>query len=243
MTYAFSPRGFLGRPLKLLGADEDGPLRGNDVIALQTACGLSEQDTDGIFGRQTHDAVKALQSMLNIKVDGISGPGTEKAYCLFILTSVGRGVPAGLPRGIIEGESGYRFGAQSPTYVRSGVLKADLGAVQFSTSESDEEAVLRALDPAQGIARLCSHLQDKRAEYYDASFVARHRERERIAGWLACGSWNAPAWTDVWAKRGPDDSFLQVRVTLQDGSPGTREQWIRNYVRSKLAYVESWHVN
>lgn len=239
MTYPFHPRGFLGRPLHLVEADEGGPLKGNDVIALQEACGA---EPDGVFGPRTDAGLRGLQSDLEIKVDGISGPGTERAFCLATLLTVSKGIPPGLPRGIIEGESGYRLGAQSPTYVRSGVLKADLGAVQFSTAQDDEAAILRALNPREGIARLAAHLRDKRAEYYDAAFVKRHRERDRIAGWLACGSWNAPAWTDVWASRGPDDPFLQRQVTLQNGLPGTREQWIRNYVSSKIAYVVTWQV-
>lgn len=240
MTYAFYPRGFLGRALSYVPRSDGGPLEGNDVIALQEACGLSQ--LDGVFGEQTDGALRALQTMLRVKVDGVCGPGTERAYALHILDLASGGTPGGLAQGIIEGESGYRLGAQSPTYFRSGVLRADLGIVQFSTPQGDPAAIARALDAAVAISRLCEHLRTKRAEYYDAPFVSRHRERSRIAGWLSCGSWNAPAWTDVWAHRGPDDPYLQRTVTLLDGTPGTREQWIRNYVASKIGYVESWSV-
>jgi len=240
MTYPFYSQGFLGRPLRLISAEDGGPLRGNDVIALQEACSLAR--VDGVFGQDTDKALRALQASLGVKVDGICGPGTERAFCLHALELFSNGVPEGLGQGMIEGESGYRFGAQSPTYIRSGILRADLGVVQFSTPQGDPAAIDRALDVSVSISRLCSHLREKREEYYAAPFVSHHRERSRIAGWLSCGSWNAPAWTDVWAHRGPDDPYLQRTITLQNGTPGTREQWIRNYVASKIGYVESWDV-
>lgn len=238
MTYPFYPKGFLGRPLRLVEADEGGPLRGNDVIALQTSCGI---ERDGVFGRKTDIALRALQGMLGVKVDGVCGPGTDRAFCLRVLLHAAPSdLIAELVQGIIEGESGYRPGAQSPTYIRTDGRRADLGAVQFSTLEADESSVLRALDATAGINRLCQHLKEKRNLYLISKFVAQHRTPERIAGWLACGSWNAPAWTDVWAARGPDDPYLQRTVTLQNGTPGTREQWVRNYVASKIGYVTSW---
>lgn len=240
MIYPFITKGTLGRGLRLLGEEDGGPLRGNDVIALQTACGLAKRD--GVFGPTTDKALRALQEMLGVDPDGISGQATERAYCLKSIDRHDTGVVHGLPRGIVEGESGYRFGAQSATYTRDGKLKADLGAVQFACFSGDEVTILRALDPNEGVSRLCSHLRDKRALYLDEPFVKKHRERVRIAGWLSCGSWNAPAWTDTWAENGPDDPKLQVIVTLQDGTKGTREQWIRNYVASKIGYVTSWEV-
>jgi len=242
MIYAFHPAGFLGRPLSLVPADDGGPLKGNDVIALQTACGLPLEDRDGVFGRTTDAALRALQTRLGVAVDGVSGPGTERAFCLRAIDRHDEGVVKGLPRGIVEGESGYRFGAQSPTYFRDGRLKADVGAVQFATFSGDEPAIRRALNPDEGVSRLCTHLRDKRAQYLNEAFVRNHREPGRIAGWLSCGSWNAPAWTDVWAKHGPDTPFLQVIIRLQNGELGTREQWIRNYVASKISYVDSWQV-
>lgn len=241
MSYPFITQGFLGRPLSLVAVEDGGPLRGNDVIALQTACGMA--DKDGVFGQQTDKALRGLQKVLGVAVDGISGPGTERSYCVRAIALREQGVPHGLARGIVEGESAYRLGAQSPTYTRNNVLRADLGAVQFSTPQGDEAAILRALDATRGIDHLLKHLRDKRAQYFDEAFVAGHPQRTKIAGWLACGSWNAPAWTDVWAERGPNDAFLQQTVTLQDGvTKGTREQWVRNYVGSKIAFVTTWEV-
>lgn len=240
MTYPFIPSGFLGRPLRLVSEADGGPLKGNDVIALQEACDLLERD--GVFGKQTDQALRILQSRLGIAIDGVAGPATDRSYCLRRVSLHDDGTPPGLARGIIEGESGYRLGAQSPTYVRNNETHADVGAVQFSCAQSDEARILRSLNADQGIAILCQHLRDKRTEYFDAAFVKQHDQRTRIAGWLACGSWNAPAWTDVWSKKGPDDPYLQVKVTLQDGTTGTREQWIRNYVSTKIAYVSTWQV-
>lgn len=242
MTFAFYPKGFLGRPLHFVEASEGGPLRGNDVIALQLACGLTGQDADGVFGQRTDQALRILQSLLGVAADGIAGPATERAYCLRQIGRNDEGIPPGLPRGILEGEAGYRLGAQSPMYERNGIWRADLGVTQISTVETDAGAVILALNAAHAIASLCDRLRHKRAAYYDATYVSEHPERARIAGWLACASWNAPAWADVWAKEGPKNPYLQIAVTLQNGTKGTREQWMRNYVSTKIAYVTTWQV-
>ena len=56
--------------------------RGADVKAMQKAMNLMGFDVgkaDGIFGRGTLKAVKAMQSKLGLKPDGLVGPGTRKA--------------------------------------------------------------------------------------------------------------------------------------------------------------------
>ena len=56
--------------------------RGADVKAMQKAMNLMGFDVgkaEGIFGRGTLKAVKAMQSKLGLKPDGLVGPGTRKA--------------------------------------------------------------------------------------------------------------------------------------------------------------------
>jgi hypothetical protein len=234
MIYPFAERGFLGRALKL---DEDDHMRGNDVIAWQYHLGVR---ADGDFGQRTHEGTLVFQRTAGLKEDGIVGPATFQAGCLHHIDVMGGGVVAGLPRGMVEGESGYWMGAQSPVYFRNGERRADLGLVQFSTLLSDEAAVRRALNVPEAVLRLCEFLREGQAQYRRGAFVKFHRAPERLSWWLACGRWNAPAWTDIWAERGPDTAELQKLVTSPMGTLITREQWVRNYVASKIAYVEDW---
>ena len=55
----------------------DSPLlRGNDVLALQTALGLPEAQRDGIFGQGTRRALVEFQRRNRLLADGIAGPAT-----------------------------------------------------------------------------------------------------------------------------------------------------------------------
>lgn len=234
MIYPFPEEGFLGRALKLVEGDH---MRGNDVIAWQYHLGIR---ADGVFGPATHGGTLVFQHTARLKEDGIVGPATFKAGCLHHIDAMSGGVVKGLPQGMVEGESGYWMGAQSPVYVRLGVRRADIGLVQFSTVLSDEAAVRRALNVPEAVLRLSAFLREGQAAYRVASFVRHHDTPEKLSWWLACGRWNAPAWTDIWAQRGPDAPELQVLVRQANNVLITREQWVRNYVATKIKYVEDW---
>lgn len=67
---------------------------------------------DGVFGPASEKAVKAFQASAKITVDGIAGVGTQTALGrrAIIGPSDEQNLPAGLLRGIVEGESGYAIG-------------------------------------------------------------------------------------------------------------------------------------
>lgn len=235
MIFPFPSGGFLGRGLKLT----DPPMRGNDVIAWQYFLGITP---DGTFGQNTQTKTVAFQKNMGLTADGIVGPVSFRSACLLLIEGAHEAVPDGLAQGMIEGESGYWMGASSPTYMKDGIRKADVGVAQFQTTLSDEGAVRRALNPPLAIVRLCDFLREGQAAYRTASYVRKHAAPERLSWWLAAGRWNAPAWTDIWAARGPKDPALQVLVRGTDGSLITREEWVRRYVASKIIYVEDWTV-
>lgn len=55
------------------------PMRGKDVAALQRALGFSPEHIDGIFGKQTDHAVRALQRQAGMTIDGKVAPDTLNA--------------------------------------------------------------------------------------------------------------------------------------------------------------------
>ena len=71
-----SPQEF--HPLRVLFLTTP-PMRGEDVIALQRALGIPPDRTDGIFGRETDQAVRTFQRQRGIAVDGKVEPTTLHA--------------------------------------------------------------------------------------------------------------------------------------------------------------------
>lgn len=235
MIYPFPAGGFLGRGLKYDPAEP--VMSGNDVIGWQYHLSVK---ADGVFGPRTAEATEAFQRTMGLDADGIAGPASMKAACLQRIAASDSGTPPGLMKGMVEGESSYWVGAQSAVYFVKGIRKADLGAFQFQTTLSDEEAVRRALNLPEGADRLGAWLIEGYDTYRPAAYVRRHRTPEKLAWWLACGRWNAPAWTDIWAARGPNDPALQVVVEHPFFGFITREEWVRRYVASKIIYVTAW---
>lgn len=235
MIYPFPDSGFFGRALRYKPDEE--LMSGNDVIGWQYHL---VEEPDGIFGEQTRTATLAFQRTMDLVQDGVVGPVTMRAGCLQRIKASNSGTPLGLMKGMVEGESGYWMGASSPVYFRNDIRMADVGAVQFATRLSDEAAVRRALNVPEAMDRLGQWLIDGHDGYRFASYVRRHATPEKLAWWLACGRWNAPAWTDIWAAHGPKDPELQVIVKHPRLGFITREQWVRAYVADKIVYVTDW---
>lgn len=225
MSFPFPSGGYRYRTLRM----GDG---GWDVVALQYALGLKAPN--GHFGETTLSRVIAAQRRLHLTDDGLVGPLTQRELCLEILwpLQLQYGTPRGLSRGMIEGESGYLLGNQSITYVRNGVLRADLGACQLSTPLHDEDAIRRALDPHHSISRLVHRLRGGGASpgepYGFDDFHGRPAvgTNNRKAWWLACAGWNAPAYA-------VDGSFARASDFEQ--------AWMDRYVHSKFGYAEAWY--
>lgn len=56
--------------------------RGTEVKTLQSTLsekGYNTKGVDGMFGYNTHQAVRSFQKSKNLAVDGIVGPATQKA--------------------------------------------------------------------------------------------------------------------------------------------------------------------
>jgi len=57
-------------------------MRGDDVRRLQLALGFTEQEADGVFGKDTYEAVRDFQSAQGLTADGKAGPATRAALGL-----------------------------------------------------------------------------------------------------------------------------------------------------------------
>lgn len=76
-----------------------GMLRGDDVASLQRqlgALGFDAGRVDGIFGPQTHDAVRVFQRNVGLPEDGICGPGTVQLLRRYTAKITGTVLVAGL---------------------------------------------------------------------------------------------------------------------------------------------------
>lgn len=148
------------------------------VYALQralVAIGLPTT-ADGDFGTKTEAKVKAAQERLNLEADGIAGPKTQTALCIEIAAGAARhGLPSGLARSLIEGESGYFLGAVNWS-VKGGV---DCGAVQRRVTGPpySPQIMMDAYDPKVALDWALQTL-DRRAEgFYDRVAVRRRSDR------------------------------------------------------------------
>jgi lysozyme family protein len=84
------------------GAAAQSPVSGAGVVALQRALGVP---ADGVYGPQTHRAVKRFQRAHGLAVDGIAGPQTLRALGISARASSTRSASATLAR-IAQCESG-----------------------------------------------------------------------------------------------------------------------------------------
>lgn len=218
MRFPLDPDGYRYRSLRRT----DPMLRGWDVYALQTAFpGIS---SDGYFGDETHEAIVYFQRHVGLKDDGIAGPVTQRGIGLSYMRPVQKQhkTPIGLMRGQINHESAFLLGNHSPSYVRSGVTRYDMGICQFSTLATDEDAA-RAFSVIPSVRELGAHLRRKKDEYYGQPGARRHKRAWK----LAAGSWNAPAWTDTLARGG----------TLSE----SQQQWIDDYIAAVTVLVKRYN--
>lgn len=201
-------------------------LEGWDVFALQSALNFEEGpdsirtplEVDGIFGTKTRRALLDWQDALGLVEDGIAGPASHRAIGIHIATVLGDtyGLPAGLPRGHLERETQYISGEYTEPYT-SGVAAGsrDCGVVQRNTRF---HLVANAFDVVDSLNVLCNQLVEKYEEYTGEGVKGRR------AWELACGSWNAPAWTDKLAREG----------TLTEA----QSEWIEDYMEAATVYLE-----
>ena len=192
MNWELAPGAYSYRPLSRL----EPPMTGVDVYALQSAFrGFGfELALDGVLGDKTAEAIWHYQESRNLVVDGIAGIATQRDLALALASRFRAEyrLPTGLPRGHIEKESGFQLGNYTAPYTAgSAVGSRDLGVVQRNTRFHKIED---AFDVMDSLKVLCERVVAYHREYVDHGEVNSRRAWE-----LACGSWNAPAYTDYLA--------------------------------------------
>jgi hypothetical protein len=213
---------------------------GLGVAALQYGLDLH---ADGDFGLRTEDAVVKFQKY-NFRDeddwDGIAGPKTQQEVCWQHLWPIQSqyGLPRGLSRGMILGESGGLLGNYSPEYERQGVKKRDVGCCQLACPVDDEARIRKALSPRYAITRLGNRLRGGdmspdepfgHNDFYGRVGATTHR----AAWWYACAGWNAPAFAQNGARGIASDYQRQWMREYVEGIPGVRA--------SKIMYSDAYY--
>lgn len=185
MEFPINAGGYKYRPLKL-------GTTGWDVFALQTALNGVGDDLveDGEFGAKTQESVHSFQLHRRLTpVDNIAGVATQLklAQVLGRKFREGWNLLNGMPYGHIEKESSGWLGNYTAPYDDG---SRDFGIVQRN---SNFTPMKDGFDAPASLMALCQRIHDKHEEY--AALVPSRRAWE-----LACGSWNAPAWTDALAR-------------------------------------------
>jgi hypothetical protein len=175
------------RPLK----ERTPRQQGWDVFAVQTgllAAGekLPVYGPDGIYGKESGDAVESFQKRRGLKVDRIAGGDTmrEIGNVLADKVTAAYGFPQGLAKGQFEKESSKL----PPNYsaVRSDTTR-DEGLVQLNTKFNPDST---AFDTRVAYIKYAERVKSYYTKYRSWGVA------ERRAWELAAGSWNAPDWTD-----------------------------------------------
>ena len=178
------------------------PQTGWDVFALQgalRALGIPIV-VDGVFGPKTKKAVISFQESASLVVDGIAGIATQreagKQICF--QESVQHGLQLGVPFGHFEYESSCQLGNHTPPYPDG---ERDVGPVQCNTNFF---SYAFGFMPPKAIEE-CARRVAGKLELYKLNQESRpvaDRLSARRCLELACGSWNAPSWTDFLARGG-----------------------------------------
>lgn len=196
------------------------PQIGEDVYALQTAlneCGFDCGQADGTLGTKTSAAIKLAQKLFFLGVDGKAGGLTQKALAMEIAAMVAASlkVPAGVFRGQLEHESGYRLGNYS---AQRADRTYDAGVAQRNTKFTSPSI---GFDTKTSIRALGEVVQ----KHYD--LFAGVSTRRRWA--LAQGAWNAPAFACYLAREeGATKVTSGMTLRPSDAQRKTFEAYISN---------------
>lgn len=161
------------------------------VFALQRALASAgaRLAADGDFGPVTESVVTDYQRAHALVADGLAGPKTQQSLCERVARDVG-GLPTGLGRSIIDGESSYLLGAVNWS-VAGGV---DCGIIQRRVvgPPFDLAALKAAYDPSGSLAKALEELAQRAAAYRDAPGVRTRPDRGEYAYRLALLAHNWP---------------------------------------------------
>lgn len=195
-------------PYRALAYTPAGPVvAGEDVYALQLGLNAvgnfrNALVVDGVLGVKTSKAITAFQRKNGLTADGVAGPVTQRTIALLIGKAVKRDVdlPAGLPAGQLQHESGFLLGNYSRPPREDGSF--DAGLTQRNSRYHD---LADAFDPVDSVILLCGFVRDR----YDLYSAAAPHLGERRRWELAAGAWNAPYYANYlagvrpWAEPGP----------------------------------------
>lgn len=200
LEFPLSEGAYVYRPLKK-------GISGWDVYALQTAIngmgGVKLLTADGVYGKYTKIAVTFVQETRALDpVDGIAGVATQAKIAQVLARKFREGwdFPNGIPYGHMEHESSLWFGNHTPPYPDG---SRDFGIVQRN---SNYASIVEAFDAPASIMALCTRISEKQQSYVALG------NSDRRALELACGSWNAPAWTDTLARGGTLAADQKARI-------------------------------
>lgn len=183
------------------------------VYGLQKALNFANQaglTTDGVFGMLTESAVGSWQRRMSLTIDGIAGPKTQQSVSLFLCEAVLiADIPRGLPRGIVEGEGGYYFGAvnwMSAHGVDCGIVQERVGGPPFALDN-----LRHAFDAPKSLAAALIILRERAAtEYATYAWASVSWERQLRCGIMA-HNWPAGA--------------LSIAKTGRCSNPDSTEGW------------------
>lgn len=235
-------------------------MSGHEVYALQLNLNRVRAQAlvvDGAFGPLSEAAVKEFQRQEQITIDGIAGLQTQRYLALAILRPIQLSyfVPAGLLRGVIEGETAFAVGAvnwQSPGGVDCGWAQARVYEKDYIYPQKFEDA----FDGKISLARLARNLVDKQKEYLGDPGAQTNQRAWELA--LLFWNWQTAAenyakglkdwtYTDVWYDSGTKYT-QQVKMSepanwiARIGIPNvlTGHEWCASYIFTKTHYVKDW---
>lgn len=251
LRYPLANGGYSYRPLKQ-------GMEGWDVLALQL--GLRSVvskaiKANGSFGGGTLNLVLAFQAAQKLDIDGVAGVDTQRELAKELIWPVQRRfeTPPGLIRGLIEAESGYRFGNYTGSY-RNGTR--DVGLTQENIAISDVN-LLSALNGAQAIQRLGKSLRDRKnyaigkSSYVDTNAEAWKYGAILYHNWQAASNRYIDGTIATWVYTAFDSvagKYKQYRMSdpaqwiIDIGVAGvsTGYQWVNHYVTTKTVYVKEY---
>lgn len=179
---------------------------------------------DRAYGKSTADAVKAFQERKTLDADGVFGALTSRTMAVALEPKVGALIPAGMLRGLVEGESGGLIGAVN-TMVAGG---RDVSYCQRRVYEGDywnQDVVSRAFDPRYQMGLFAARLRDRKDVYFARPAVQTHEWAWR----LACLYHNYPSLADKVATYGveglssyyttPQPWVEAIGAHMDDGTP------------------------